>query len=316
MREVIVGFYGNQGIGKGALLGAFSRKDLTSYSFCNSVVHLTSPHTGVAERILAKYLDSLRPSFGRVAITVTMASGGPAEHAVVLCFAVDDVPSFESVAVWWAPRVRARSPCPPLLLVGLRSDLRASSARDPSTFVSPQDARELANRLGAIGYFEVSAMNYVNAFTKTSRPIFLERNNLQTPVPAPFVPAGGVEILFEAAVQAGYQHMSTNGILNLSRTWSQRVVAGIFHLTGKSATAKPFSHDLERFTTVLMCKHPRLGLQCCPYVKEIPDEIWLKIFTLVAHSPRLTVFHGYPVLQSANQPMNNEATSPSVNIEA
>lgn len=86
----------------------------------------------------------------------------PESNVILVCFAIDCPPSLENIVEKWFPEVRHFCPTTPLLLVGLKSDLRRNrNAQDllkaqgltPVTF---QQASEVADRMGA-QYIECSS---------------------------------------------------------------------------------------------------------------------------------------------------------------
>ncbi|CAL8375361.1 unnamed protein product [Gadus morhua 'NCC'] len=88
--------------------------------------------------------------------------------ALLLCFSVVSPASFQNVWEKWVPEVRRRCPQAPLLLVGTQCDLRQDVkvlielARRRERPVPEQDARALADKVGAVGYVECSALTQKN----------------------------------------------------------------------------------------------------------------------------------------------------------
>lgn len=86
----------------------------------------------------------------------------PDANIILVCFAIDSPPSLENIIDKWFPEVRHFCPTTPLLLVGLKSDLRRNrNAQEllkaqgltPVTF---QQASEVADRMDA-QYIECSS---------------------------------------------------------------------------------------------------------------------------------------------------------------
>lgn len=86
----------------------------------------------------------------------------PESNVILVCFAIDCPPSLENIIDKWYPEVRHFCPTTPLVLVGLKSDLRRNrNAQEllkaqgltPVTF---QQATEVADRMGA-QYMECSS---------------------------------------------------------------------------------------------------------------------------------------------------------------
>jgi Ras family protein A len=84
----------------------------------------------------------------------------------LICFAVDHPSSFEVVEVAWITEVKLHLPKVPVVLVGLKTDLRT----DPETLkrlskikqsvVSRDDGLKVAKKIGAYAYVECSALTY------------------------------------------------------------------------------------------------------------------------------------------------------------
>lgn len=87
----------------------------------------------------------------------------PGIDAIAICFSVDKPWSLENVESLWVPEVAHFCPGVPLLLVANKMDLRADPfeikrlAREKLRPVSLKQGREVADRIGARGYYECSA---------------------------------------------------------------------------------------------------------------------------------------------------------------
>ena len=79
----------------------------------------------------------------------------PDTDVFLICFSVVSKSSFESVSTLWSPEIQHHCPGTPTLLVGLKSDLRASTAIEEC--VTAEEATNLAASLGLVGYRECSA---------------------------------------------------------------------------------------------------------------------------------------------------------------
>lgn len=75
----------------------------------------------------------------------------------LVCFAIDSVRSFENVKRIWIPEIRRYSPDIPYLLIGTKSDLRKGSSK----VVSKEEAQRMAEDIGAVNFFECSALTRV-----------------------------------------------------------------------------------------------------------------------------------------------------------
>lgn len=92
-------------------------------------------------------LDRLRP------LSYTKAD------IIIVCFAVDNVESLQSLESKWIPEARQFAPNTPVLVVGTKSDLR--DERDNNALVDSKEAKIFAEKLGSIGYEECSARELV-----------------------------------------------------------------------------------------------------------------------------------------------------------
>ncbi|XP_060800188.1 ras homolog family member Ub isoform X3 [Neoarius graeffei] len=87
---------------------------------------------------------------------------------LLLCFSVVSPASFQNVGEKWVPEIRRRCPLTPVLLVGTQCDLRQDVkvlielARRRERPVPEQDARALADKIGAVTYVECSALTQKN----------------------------------------------------------------------------------------------------------------------------------------------------------
>ena len=88
----------------------------------------------------------------------------PATDVFLVCFSVASPDSFENVRDKWIPEINHHCPGARIVLVGTQCDTR----EDPDTvtrllerrktFVSEQDGKRLAKRVGAVSYLECSAL--------------------------------------------------------------------------------------------------------------------------------------------------------------
>ncbi|MEN0652134.1 MULTISPECIES: GTP-binding protein [Hyphobacterium] len=75
-----------------------------------------------------------------------------------LCFAVNSRRSFEDVSTVWVPEIRATLPDAPIVLIGLKTDLRTNTYAALSDPVSTAEGEALASAIGATAYRENSAL--------------------------------------------------------------------------------------------------------------------------------------------------------------
>ncbi|XP_019743166.1 ras homolog family member Ub [Hippocampus comes] len=88
--------------------------------------------------------------------------------ALLLCFSVVSPASFQNVWEKWVPEIGRRCPLTPVILVGTQCDLRQDVkvlielARRKERPVAEEDARALADKIGAVTYVECSALTQKN----------------------------------------------------------------------------------------------------------------------------------------------------------
>ncbi|RKP12699.1 P-loop containing nucleoside triphosphate hydrolase protein [Piptocephalis cylindrospora] len=80
----------------------------------------------------------------------------PGASVFLLCYAVDNLVSLRNLSERWIPEVRHHSPRTPILLVGLKGDLRGDPRVD-RPMVRMEDVLDLADRSGVTGHLECSA---------------------------------------------------------------------------------------------------------------------------------------------------------------
>ncbi|KAJ3220915.1 hypothetical protein HDU81_011089 [Chytriomyces hyalinus] len=89
----------------------------------------------------------------------------PDTNSVLVTFAIDSPDSLENVHEKWYPEVAQYCPGVPVVLVGLKKDLRhdqavvAELAKSGASPVSQQQGADMARRIGAVAYMECSARN-------------------------------------------------------------------------------------------------------------------------------------------------------------
>lgn len=83
----------------------------------------------------------------------------PQTDVFLVCFSVTSTQSLENVRAKWHPEIAHHCPNTPLLLVGLKADLRPAHEHDPHRpAVRRESAEQCARAIGAVGYFECSAL--------------------------------------------------------------------------------------------------------------------------------------------------------------
>ncbi|CAO3588461.1 unnamed protein product [Absidia cylindrospora] len=81
----------------------------------------------------------------------------PKTHAIMICYAVNNRNSLEQVQKKWFPEARFYCPEAPLVLVGLKKDLRQSPIEDEHVIVSVEQAALVARQIHAYAHLECSA---------------------------------------------------------------------------------------------------------------------------------------------------------------
>lgn len=110
-------------------------------------------------------------------------------HIILIAFAVDTPDSLDNVTVKWITEVNQLCPNVPVILVGLKADLR----QDPATiadmekrgikFVDATRAESVAQRIGARRYMECSALTSQgvdDVFEAATRASLLVRDEVKS----------------------------------------------------------------------------------------------------------------------------------------
>ncbi|CAG5123149.1 unnamed protein product [Candidula unifasciata] len=88
----------------------------------------------------------------------------PDTHVVLMCFSVDSPDSLQNIAEKWTPEVKHFCHSVPIIVVGNKKDLRTDPitlnelAKVKQTPVKTEDGKAMAERIGAAGYVECSAL--------------------------------------------------------------------------------------------------------------------------------------------------------------
>lgn len=91
----------------------------------------------------------------------------------MVCFSIISPASLENVKSKWIPEIRAyyqqnNLPCVPLVLVGLKSDLRTNTEfanmieQRNLSFIPASEGEKVAKEMGCVGYFECSSLTMDN----------------------------------------------------------------------------------------------------------------------------------------------------------
>ncbi|KAJ3039696.1 hypothetical protein HK097_002762 [Rhizophlyctis rosea] len=149
---------GDEGTGKTALQlvysgAAFPQSHYPTVSDSYNTQHHSNPQHEVEliDTPGSEDLDRLRP----------FSYDGA--QVVLLCFAINDPRSLANVEEKWLPETRVFAPSAPVLLVGLKKDLRTDRLtvemlrRDGFAPISTSQALAISSRISALGYRECSA---------------------------------------------------------------------------------------------------------------------------------------------------------------
>ncbi|CCH41789.1 GTP-binding protein [Wickerhamomyces ciferrii] len=109
-------------------------------------------------------------------------------NVILIGFAMDQPESLENAKKKWSDEVSRYCPGVPVILVGLKKDLRAGSndSKNKRKFVQPQQAEEVARLIGAKKFLECSALtgegvdDVFEAATRTSLLVLNESSSCCT----------------------------------------------------------------------------------------------------------------------------------------
>jgi len=144
---------GDAGVGKTCLLAAYAGKNITDIEYIPTVFDNYRTEvsvTGVNEKISLELWDTAgQEEYARIRIMSY-------NHAdcFLLCFSVTDTITFQHVKHVWIPELRHYSPKTPIVLLGTKTDLRKTE----KTSIYREEADNMKKEIGAIGYFECSAL--------------------------------------------------------------------------------------------------------------------------------------------------------------
>lgn len=147
---------GDRSVGKTTLLNAFALKSYDATYFPNvfdSYVFVGSfngsPFTAIIWDVMGgQNVDALW--------TLKFNSA----HIIVICFAIDNVSSFEDVTKRWIPEAQLHAPDAPIILVGTKADLRGGDGN----CVTQQMGQRLQDVNKVFKYLECSAKEDHHSF--------------------------------------------------------------------------------------------------------------------------------------------------------
>ena len=79
-------------------------------------------------------------------------------NIILIGFAVDDPESLYNARTKWTEEALRYCPEAPIILVGLKNDLRNSESHNDIELVKPEDAQQVARQIGAKKYLECSSL--------------------------------------------------------------------------------------------------------------------------------------------------------------
>ena len=100
---------------------------------------------------------------------------------VLICFSVDNSDSLQSVESHWVPEIKRYCPNAPYLVVATKADLRNNPTaieQSGKVLVTSEEGREVAEKVGAWGYFECSALRdtgMLDVFTNATRAVLAQQ---------------------------------------------------------------------------------------------------------------------------------------------
>ena len=92
----------------------------------------------------------------------------PDTDVILLCFSVSSPDSLENIPERWVPEVKHFCPTVPVLLVGLKKDLRQCEdevrrlQETKQRPVTREEGQLMMERIGGVGYYECSSKTKVN----------------------------------------------------------------------------------------------------------------------------------------------------------
>eukprot|EP00300_Choanocystis_sp_HF-7_P035979 c5072_g1_i2.p2 GENE.c5072_g1_i2~~c5072_g1_i2.p2 ORF type:complete len:161 (+),score=24.78 c5072_g1_i2:529-1011(+) len=147
--------------------------------------------------------------------------------------------------------------------------------RRGTSFVPTSDAQAFAKKIGAAGFYEVSTREYTQAMRHLPDATILS--------PSFFTPAGGVDSLFSTIFKLGSGAMLSS--LSKGQTKRPGLLSRVFSRVVGAKTKNTDATSqagFDKALALLMCRHSRLGQACPEPMREVPNDVWLSIFRLVA----------------------------------
>ncbi|EGC29564.1 hypothetical protein DICPUDRAFT_158834 [Dictyostelium purpureum] len=86
----------------------------------------------------------------------------PQTDCFLLCFSIANRKSFERCLDYWYPEIQLFCPEAPVILVGTKIDLYDDHKLDRSNFVTYEEGIEMAKKIQAVEYIEISSLKNIN----------------------------------------------------------------------------------------------------------------------------------------------------------
>ena len=86
----------------------------------------------------------------------------PLTNIFLVCYSVMKRPSYDNIPFKWVPEIKHHQPNTPFVLVGTKIDLRQNNGEEKEKLqvipLQTEDGETLANKIGAAGFVECSAL--------------------------------------------------------------------------------------------------------------------------------------------------------------
>eukprot|EP00301_Raphidiophrys_heterophryoidea_P025084 c8331_g1_i1.p1 GENE.c8331_g1_i1~~c8331_g1_i1.p1 ORF type:complete len:225 (+),score=63.59 c8331_g1_i1:147-821(+) len=148
---------GDGAVGKTSLLISFSRNEFpTEYVptvFDNHCANMFIDNKA--------YRVGLWDTAGQEAYDKLRNLSYPGTNVFLVCYSINSRVSFENVETKWVPEIRQYSSAP-IVLVGTKFDQRTKTTTNNQSMVSTAEGFDLAQKIGACGFVECSALTREN----------------------------------------------------------------------------------------------------------------------------------------------------------
>lgn len=108
---------------------------------------------------------------------------------IILCYSIENNEMMINIKEKWIFEIKNYCPTAPFFLVALKSDIRdmSDSKIDKSILVTASEGEKLANEIGAVGFFECSALrgdNINEIFDEAARVIINPKSGNDSNIPS------------------------------------------------------------------------------------------------------------------------------------